>query len=374
MESLEYFKETAARLNNSDIEIWKAGGGRVVGTVCSNIPEEVIHAAGLLPLRLRAPKLDDTSTADSLLHPINCSYTRSVLELLLTDELAFLDGLVTTNTCDHMLRLAGELKDNADMPLVQYFSMFHTIGEPAKDWFVMEMQKLMQAIEESFGIKITEDDLRRSISVYNQTRRLMARLDEMRKNDPPAISGAEHMQIVLTGMSTPREQFNEKLEALLSELDGRQSGEAGRPRLMIVGGACDVPGFIGFIESQGASIVADGLCFGARFYKHLVDESAEDPLRALAERYVDRVACPSVFDGYDRSAAIFKEIISDWRVDGMICARLKFCDHWGGQRKMLSDDLRQDNIPLLDLEREYGTAGSGQISTRVQAFLEMIAN
>ena len=88
---------------------------------------------------------------------------------------------------------------------------------------------------------------------------------------------------------------------------------------------------------------------------------------------VGRVACPSVFDGYDHSAAILKDIIKDWRVDGMVCARLKFCGHWGGQRKMLADDLRQDNIPLLDLEREYGTAGSGQISTRVQAFLEMIA-
>jgi benzoyl-CoA reductase/2-hydroxyglutaryl-CoA dehydratase subunit BcrC/BadD/HgdB len=373
MESLKYFEETAARLSNSEIEIWKAGGGRVIGTVCSNIPEEIIHAAGLLPLRLRAPKLDDTSTADSLLHPINCSYTRSVLELLLTDELSFLDGLVTTNTCDHMLRLAGELKNNADMPLIHYFSMFHTIGEPAKEWFVSEMQKLTQAIGEAFGIRISEDDLRRSISVYNQTRRLMARLDEMRKNDPPAVSGAEHMQIVLTGMSTPREQFNEKLETLLSELDGRQAGEAGRPRLMIVGGACDVPEFIQFIEKQGASIVADGLCFGARFYKDLVDEKAEDPLRALAERYVGRVSCPSVFDGFDHSATIFKEIISDWRIDGMVSARLKFCDHWGGQRKMLADELRQDGIPLLDLEREYNTAGSGQISTRVQAFLEMVA-
>jgi benzoyl-CoA reductase subunit C len=374
MESLKYFEETAATLHNSDIEIWKIGGGRVIGTVCSNIPEEAIHAAGLLPVRLRAPKLDDTSTADSLLHPINCSYTRSVLELLLADKLDFLDGLVTTNTCDHMLRLAGELKNNADMPMVHYFSMFHTVGEPAKNWFVSEMQRLIQAIEDSFGIKITDEDLRRSIAVYNRTRRLMARLDEMRKNDPPAVSGAEHMHIVLTGMSTPREQFNEKLEALLPELDGRRAGEAGRPRLMVVGGACDVPEFIGFIEKQGASVVADGLCFGARYYKDLVDETAEDPLRALAERYVGRVSCPSVFDGFDHTASIFKEVISDWRVDGMVCARLKFCDHWGGQRKMLADQLRQDGIPMLDLEREYNTAGSGQISTRVQAFLEMVAD
>ncbi len=372
MENLKYFGEMAATLSNAEIAKWKGEGGRVIGTVCSNTPEEVIHAAGLLPLRLRAPKVEDTSIADSHLHPINCSYTRSVLELLLRGELDFVDGLVTTNTCDHMLRLAGELKDKADMSLVHYFSMPHTLGEYAKGWFTSQMQKLISEIERAFGTKITEDDLRRSISVYNKTRTLMAKLDELRKGDPPALSGAEYMQIVLTGMSIPREWFNDKLEELLPELEGRQSGEAGLPRIMIVGGACDVPEFIGFIESKGATIVADGLCFGMRHFRELTDENDDDPLNAIARRYTSRPACPAIIDGFDQSFDILKEIVSEWKVDGIVCVRLKFCDHWAGQRKMLADRLCEDDIPLLDLEREYSTVGSGQISTRVQAFLEML--
>ena len=372
MDSLKYFEETAATLNNTEIDEWKAKGRRVVGTVCSNIPEEVLHAAGLLPLRLRAPRLEDTSIADSLLHPINCSYTRSVLELLLRKDLSFLDGLVSTNTCDHMLRLAGEIDDKAGMSLVHYFSMFHTLGEPAKEWFVMEMQKLIAAIDKSFGTKISEDDLRNSISVYNQTRGLMSELDELRKSDPPPLTGAEYMHVVLTGMSTPREDFNGRLRALIGELEGRKAGEAKRPRLLLVGGACDVPEFVEFIESKGASVVADGLCFGMRHYRGLIDEKADDPLRAIAERYMGKPSCPSIINGFDHSLAAFKEIIDGWKIDGVVSARLKFCDHWGGQRKMLADELRPEGIPVLDLEREYSTAGSGQISTRVQAFLEMI--
>ncbi len=181
MKSLKYFDEVSATLGNIEIERWKSKGGRVIGTVCSNIPEEVIHAAGMLPLRLRAPKLEDTSIADSHLHLINCTYTRSVLELLLRDELNFLDGLVTTNTCDHMLRLAGELKDKADMPLVHYFSMHHALGEHARGWFASQMQKFIDEIEKAFGTRVTEDDLRRSISTYNKTRALMAKLDELTK-------------------------------------------------------------------------------------------------------------------------------------------------------------------------------------------------
>jgi benzoyl-CoA reductase/2-hydroxyglutaryl-CoA dehydratase subunit BcrC/BadD/HgdB len=111
-----------------------------------------------------------------------------------------------------------------------------------------------------------------------------------------------------------------------------------------------------------------------RHYRDEIEENTDDPLRAITERYVGRVACPSVFDGFDHSFGVLKEIVDDWKVDGMVCARLKFCDHWGGQRKMLTDALREDEVPLLDLEREYNTAGSGQISTRVQAFLEMLAD
>lgn len=372
MESLEYFAEMASELNNPEVRQWKRAGGRVAGTVCSNIPEEVLHAGGLLPLRLRAPGLQDTSSADAELHRMNCSYTRSVLELLLRDELAFLDGLVTTNTCDHMLRLAGELQDKASLPFVHYFSMYHTLGDSSKEWFVLEMEKLITHIEETFGNRISDDELRQSIGVYNRTRALMYRLDELRKNDPTPLSGAEHMQIVLAGMSIPRDNFNKRLEEVLPELEGRRVGGPGKPRLMIVGGGCDSPDFIDFIESKGATVVADGLCFGMRHYQGVVDENAKGPLQAIAGRYTNRFACPSIMNGFPHNYAILKGIIDEWHPDGVICARLKFCDHWGGHRKMLAEELRKDGLPLLDLEREYSTTGSGQISTRVQAFLEML--
>jgi benzoyl-CoA reductase/2-hydroxyglutaryl-CoA dehydratase subunit BcrC/BadD/HgdB len=271
-----------------------------------------------------------------------------------------------------MLRLAGEVQDKARLPLVHYFSMYHTLTDSAREWFILEMEKLIQAIEESLGLKVTEEDLRRSISVYNNTRRLMASLDELRKNDPPVVSGTEYIQIVLAGMSTPRANFNARLEALLPELEGRTSGEPGRPRLMIIGGACDAPEFIDFIENKGAAIVADGFCFGQRHYQGMVDEDAGEPLRAIADRYINRPACPSIINGFDHSFGILKEILKEWKVDGIICARLKFCDHWGGQRKMLTDKLSGNGVPLLDLEREYSTKSSGQISTRIQAFLEML--
>ena len=109
-------------------------------------------------------------------------------------------------------------------------------------------------------------------------------INELRRNYPPALSGSEYMKIVLAGMSNPREQFNNQLEALLQELHGRQAVGAGQLRLLIIGGACDSPELIDFIESKGACIVADGLCFGLRHYHGLIDEKSQDPYQAIADR------------------------------------------------------------------------------------------
>jgi len=374
MEGIEYFEKMASELNNPEIQVWKKAGKRVVGTVCSNIPEELLFAAGLLPIRVRAPGLQDTSTADSHLHRMNCSYTRAVLESLLRGELEFLDGLITTDTCDHMHRLTGELRDKAN-DKTHYFSMYHALSPVAENWFIMEMEKMIQHIEESYGIKISEDDLRRSISVFNRTRELMVHLNALRKNDPPPLSGTEYLQIVLAGMSIPRNIFNEKLEALLPELEGRQSGEAGLPRLMILGGGCDSPGFIDFIERDRAKVVADGLCFGMRHYHGMIDEDSQNPLHEIADRYVRRVACPSTANSFDRDYPYLKKIVTEWGINGVICARLKFCDLWGGASKLIGEELNKDgmDVPVLNLEREYNTMGSGQINTRVQAYLEMLS-
>ena len=374
MVSLSYFKDMASGFYNPEIQKWKNEGKKVVGTLCSNIPEELLHAAGLLPVRVRAPGVQDTSRADAFLHEINCSYSRSVLESFMAGQLDFMDGLIVTNTCDHHLRLAGELKAKADRP-VHYFQMYHTRTQGAKEWLINEMKHMINHIQNAYGIEISEASLARSINTYNHTRTLMDRLNDLKKAPVPVISGADYMKVVLTGMSVPRERFNDKLEELLAALDRHGKEAPEKPRLMIMGGACDAYEFIQTIEDSGAWVVADDLCFGLRHYQGLIDKDTHDPLTAMADRYFNRPACPSVMDGFDHSYDILQKLIKERDVHGVIGARLKYCDHWAGACKMMRERLREDlGIPLLEIEREYSTTHSGQISTRLQAFLEMLGD
>ena len=374
METMRFFVDTASTLFNPQIEAWKSAGKPAVGLTCTSIPEEIITAAGLLPVRLRAYDLPDTALADSNMHRIVCSYSRAILNLQLAGSLDFLDGLVVTNTCDHHLRLAGQLANKSNYPFFHYFSMYHTLTDGGKEWFRAEIEKLIRQIEKSFNISISEDDLRRAISVYNRSRQLLQRLNELRKKDPAPLNGTEYLQVVTAGMSMPKETYNDHLEQLLIELENKPVGVGGQPRLLIRGGACDSPEFISFVESKGASVVADDSCFGLRYVEGLMDEGAHDPLDAIIDRYFDRVPCPSVIDGYDNRLAHFKTVIEEWNIQGIVNARVKFCDHWAAAGWILKKSLSQGNqkLPVLDLEREYNTVGSGQISTRLQAFLELL--
>jgi benzoyl-CoA reductase/2-hydroxyglutaryl-CoA dehydratase subunit BcrC/BadD/HgdB len=142
---------------------------------------------------------------------------------------------------------------------------------------------------------------------------------------------------------------------------------------MIVGGELDDPEFMEVIEGQGGIVVTDSTCFGTRLMWRPVDESADDPVRALARYYIhDRPSCPRMYGDQPRRIGFTKEMAEEFRVDGIIGERLIFCDQWVVEHYMNSADLKEAGIPFLLIDREYILSGKGQLRTRVQAFLETI--
>ena len=117
----------------------------------------------------------------------------------------------------------------------------------------------------------------------------------------------------------------------------------------------------------------DSLCFGRRYFDTLVDENADDPIQALVDRYLNHLSCPRMSDDFPNRLAYTRRAVNEFRVDGLICERLKFCDLWGGEAFILRNEAKKMNLPTLYLERELYAGSAGQIKTRVQAFLERIS-
>ena len=366
------FARLAGPMENPYVEQWKADGGRVAGFFCAHAPEELFWAAGFLPVRMRGTGSEETSSADQYLGATNCSFVRHTLNRLLEGDLAFLDGLLISNSCDHIRRLFEIATATKAVPFCHYLDVPHVNSQPALDRLTQQLRALRQRLESEFAVEISREKLAKAIELYNRTRELLARASELRAEDPPRAKGSEVLAMAVAAASVPKDRFNPLLEERLAELESRGgNGAPKRPRLLVVGGALDEPGFLEVIESMGATVAADRLCWSSRSFSNLTDEGI-DPIEAIARRMLENMPCPRMTSEYPQRLEGVLEAVDRHRIDGVIFERLKFCDLWGGEIEMLRRSIRERvDVPVLVLERDYLTAGGmGQLRTRLQAFLE----
>ena len=374
MTALKALQEIAQELFNRQLQVYKNGGGKIVGIFCSYIPEELIMAAGMVPFRMRAVGSTKTTAGDAWFSSVNCSYVRHLFDLALEGRFKFLDGLVFMNSCDHVRRMFDNWKVALDHPsFIHFLSVPHKRDNGAVSWYKDELLIMKQAIEKHFEVDITDHALRNAIQVTNKIRGLLSNLYDMRKGEKPPITGAETLAVIMAGTALPPEQFIDYLGRLLKELPGREVCPPDMQRIMIASGCLEEIDHIKLIEDHGGMVVDDLICFGRRWFDMEVDETVEDPLQALAERYMNHVSCPRISDDFKRRLEHIRQSAMDYRLDGLICEKLKFCDLWGGEAFILQRESKDYRLPpLLSLERELYGRGEGQIKTRVQAFLERI--
>jgi len=169
----------------------------------------------------------------------------------------------------------------------------------------------------------------------------------------------------------PREEYNELLRAALREIRSGEPIRDIRARLMVVGSSIDDPTFIKIIEDQGGLVVTDALCFGGRYFWEPVDNQG-DPLLALAGAYLSRPKCPRMMNEHIPLFEFITDMVQNYKVDGIIFQKMKFCNFWGGESLFLEKKLKEFRIPFLSIEREQDLTNAAQIATRVEAFIEMI--
>jgi benzoyl-CoA reductase subunit C len=367
----EQLAEAAGTIVNPEAKKWRDNGGKVVGYFCTAMPTEMITAAGMLPFRVRATGSAETELSDAYFSSMNCSFPRHAFNMALRGEYGFLDGLVIFNSCDHIRRVYDHWTRQIGTPFVRMLSLPRKAEEPQVEWFREELSNLREGMREHFGVEITDDALREAIALHNRSRRAVRALYDLRKAESPPITGAEMLAVTVAGTAMPQERYGQLLGELQGDV-GERSGQSGyRARLMVIGGELDSPDYLKVIEDQGGLVVTDALCFGSRMIWKDVDENVDDPLTALARYYVvDRPPCARVFTEYPRRVRFIRDMIKDFKVDGVIFQRLTFCELWGFEQFSLTNDFKEFDVPLLCLDREYVLSGVGQLRTRVQAFLE----
>ncbi|UCG82763.1 MAG: 2-hydroxyacyl-CoA dehydratase [Dehalococcoidia bacterium] len=352
---------------------YKNRGGLVFGWLCTYVPEEIMHAAGVLPIRItgynQETELEDGS---AYLYVNNCSFSRSCLQMGLRGEYEFLDGVVGGSTCDGARRLFDLWRNYIGTPFHHVLSIPRKFTEEAHTLYYQQVVQFMEHLEQYLDIEISDEQLLHSIGVYNESRALLKELYELRKLDNPPITGAETLEVLNASFRMPKEIFNQYLSDLLRDLSASGRTRNGSARLMVTGSVLTNPEFIRSIESQGALVVADDLCTSTRYWSDPVLVSGDiTPLQAISRRYLNNFPCARMFPSDERFNRII-ELCRDYRVHGVVSQIIRYCVAYAHDMPLLTQRLQSYGIPILALDVEYGTSGSGQIQTRVQAFLEML--
>jgi bzd-type benzoyl-CoA reductase N subunit len=370
-EILSEFKEAAENSLNY-LRTWKSRTGtKILGYFCTNTPEEIIHAAGLLPVRiLSSPSA--ISLASRHLQSYSCSLVQSSLEAALRGDLNFLDGTVFPHTCDSIQRLSDIWSENIRFSFhwdVVLPVKLHT--ESARAYLTQELARFRTGLEKFVGHPISDGELKDSISLFNRNRALLRELYRLRAAEPERFRAGEILSLVQCATFMPKEVFNPKLKALLEASRAPQRNAASKVRLFIAGSVCNYPQVFDLFDNSGAALVGDDLCLGWRYFSE--DASLEgNPLEALTTRFVRRVPCPCKHNPeLDRGDDLLRRV-EETRAQGAIFLLLKFCDPHAFDYPYLKDRLAQKKIPSLLLEIEPGSMPLGALDTRLKAFIETL--
>ena len=350
---------------------WKArSGGKVLGYFCTYLPEEVAYAAGVLPVRILGSH-EPQDVSDPHIFAMFCPFCRDCLAQGLKGRYEYLDGIAIAQSCLHVRQAFSSWQQHVPVSFSYYLPFPHGVqSRRAQPYLAAEIAAFGTAVEQWSGRAIDDAALRSAAETYNENRRLLRQLYDLRRSSPPALTGVEAMQVVLSSQLVDKAAHSQALAELLPRLTGRSPVKRDDVRLMIVGSENDNLPFLQMVESLGAVVVVDDHCSGTRYFwnQAVLDD---DLPGSLATRYLDRPACPSK-DWPTRSRIPHVlELASEWNVKGAILIQEKFCDPHELDIPAITNALAAAGIPILFLELDV-TVPEGQLRTRVEAFLEML--
>ena len=367
---MEKFKEWYQKRHEYAQEWKNKTGGKVVGYFCTYVPEEILYAAGVLPVRILGSH-EPQDVTEPHIFGMYCPFCRDCLAQGLKGRYDYLDGIMIAQSCLHIRQTFTSWKLHIPIDFSYYLPMPNNVqSKRALPYLTGELRVLKEALEKWTGRAITDEDLNRGIEIMNKSRRLTRELYELRKQPNPVLTGLEAMYAVVASQMVDKKDYNETLQGILEKLPQRPVEKDSKIRLMILGSENDDTEFLQMVESLGAIFVVDDHCTGSRYFWNEVTPN-QNPLEAIASRYVERVPCPSK-DWPERTRMEhIKKLAQDWEVQGAIVIQQKFCDPHELDIPATIESLKQIGIPAQFLEFDV-TVPLGQFKTRVEAFLEML--
>lgn len=384
LKHLIYFENLLQEADNELVKEAEAEGQKCIGTQCSQVPEVLINLPGSFSVRLFAPRTGSIDICTYYMTSLTCAYCRAVLERALEGGYQFLDAFIDPCACSQHTDLADNIEQLEACTKPGFF-MLH-MDTPMKsdtngiNHMYNQCKKELLPAMASMGIDTSDDALRKAVDQFNEMCRLLKEIGDHRKADNPNITGYEYYVLCLATYVCPKDKIMDKLRETAEELKTREpdpdAGKKYRARILLAGSEVDDVNFIKTIEDSGALIVADRFCFGTfPDREEIVLNDEEDVLFQICRDAVIKCQCPRYMntDRILERKQYIDRLAKEYNADGIIVQQMKFCNFWGYERADYQHVLPNEyGWPVLSIDRAYSSGASGQLRTRVQAFIESL--
>ena len=385
LKHLTYFENILMEAFNPLIRQAQQEGKICAAYTCENTPEPLLNLPGVFSARLRAPRSGSMEVATYYLTSFLCEYSRALLERAVEGGYNFADCIFTPDGCTMMNRcvenmeLLGTLGKDKENFFFSYMEIPMKADDNGLNLYVVQCRNhILTPLKEHYGIDISDEAIRAAVKEHNKVCELIREIGEFRKGEHPRITGYEFHIITMATYAAPKYLIMDKLEETLEELKTREPDPEFPygARVVVVGSEVDDIDFIRLVEESGAYVCADRYCYGSYPGRDPIElNDTEDALTQICRAYMYRGQCPRYMDSTkmdarrDYVAALAKE----YGADGVIYQQMKFCDPWAYEKMLGSHILREEfGYPVLTVDRPYAIGSSGQMRTRVQAFVESI--
>ena len=379
---LYYFEKLLDDAKNELVREAKNNGRICVAAVCENTPEPLLNLPGAFSVRLRAPRTGSIEMATYYMTSFLCEYSRALLERAIEGGYSFTDCIITPDGCSMLNRCVENMELLKTMEGEKYFYEYMEIPMKADDnglnLYVLQCKNhILKPLHEKYGIDISDEAIRTSVKEHNRVCELIRAIGDFRKEEHPRITGYEFHIITLVTYVAPKDLLIPMLEETLEELKTREPDQTKyRARVCVVGSEIDDVDMIRLIEESGAYVCADRFCYGSLPGRNPIElNDEEDALTQVCRQYMYRSQCPRYMnqDKIQGRRIYVNKIAEEYHADGIIYEQMKFCDPWAYERMVGTHVMRDDyHYPVLSIDRPYAAGHSGQIRTRVQAFVESI--
>jgi len=341
---------------------------------CSYVPVEIVTACGITPVWLLPES--GSHDADRYIHPLTCPYVRKLCAAVMNDAADVSDGMILTNSCDGMRRLADVITAcRPNLPLL--FLDVPQKGDPESiTLFASRLRRFAGEVSSTLsGTPIDDEVLWESIDRYNNVRLGMQELFMQLRTATPIVSGSELFQLSREAITSHIDDFLPSLHRFLAHISGRKRMMTSRaaPRIMLYGNILTAPDLIRIIEDSGAVAMSLDHCFGERSFDRLVSTDTDCPYTALAQRYLSRSTCPRM-EGLNSRIDDIASLAEEANADGVIYCSVMHCDYFLHDAPHVIRHLKERDVPVLLLQHDCEWNALGQVETRIEAFIETIEN